>query len=88
MVLIELLILLAAIIIIGITALAWSSAKRDFKRQGAKDAREIDKLAREVHSERSAQKCERLNQLIDAWNAKYSKEFDQTIPKVDCSPFK
>lgn len=86
-VLVELLIIVAIIIVIGITAWAWGKAKIDFYRQGAKDAREIDKLSREVFQERDGAKCVKLNQLIAAWNAKYSKEFGQTIPSVNCSTF-
>ena len=88
MVLIELLIVLAAIILIGLFVFAWASATVAFYRQGAKDAGDIEKLAREVYTERSAEKCQRLNQLIDAWNAKYSAKFERTIPRVDCSTFR
>lgn len=88
-----LLVITAILLVLALLAVLalWEGVKKIEERlakcgNATKELVDIENAAREADREKSREKCERVNERIDAWNAKYAKDCadGRTVPKLNC----
>lgn len=82
--------ILLVLVLLAVWAL-WKGVKKVEEKlakcAGAtKELVDIENAAREADREKSRERCERVNERIDAWNMKYAKDCadGKTVPRLDC----
>ena len=89
-ILVDDLILLTLIMLVSLAGVGWWTERSRRKRiqRCAQGVERIYDLAAQAQIERSLEKCNRVNQMIDQWNSNCAAEIGRTIPNIDCSGFK